>query len=253
MRLAGKVTLVVGGTRGIGRGIVESFAREGAAALFAGRDARAAAAVVDAVAADGGKAQFVPCDATDLEQLHRAIAGVADAHGRLDVLVNNAGRVVGQSLLESTEDDYDGLFDLNVRASFFGTKWGAEIMCANGGGSIINIASAAATRAFRDRSLYSATKAAVLMMSKAAALDMAPHNVRINCISPGTVDTDLLRVVHFEGCSDQDRLVRELGAEQPLGRVGSVQEIGAAAVYLASEDARWITGANLNVDGGAAL
>ena len=167
--------------------------------------------------------------------------------------MNNAGRVVGRSLLESTEDDYDRLFDLNVRATFFGTKWGAELMSANGGGSIINIASAAATRGFRNRSIYSATKAAVPMLSKAAALDMAPHNVRINCISPGTVDTDLLRGVHFEGDPDQDRLVRELGAEQPLGRVGSIHEIGAAAVYLASDDASWVTGANLNVDGGAAI
>ena len=221
--------------------------------VLAGRDARAGAAVVQAVSSGGGKARFVPCDATDLAQLRQAIADVAARHGTLDVLVNNAGRVVGRSLLESTEDDYDRLFDLNVRATFFGTKWGAELMSANGGGSIINIASAAATRGFRNRSIYSATKAAVLMLSKAAALDMAPHNVRINCISPGTVDTDLLRGVHFEGDPDQDRLVRELGAEQPLGRVGSIHEIGAAAVYLASDDASWVTGANLNVDGGAAI
>jgi NAD(P)-dependent dehydrogenase (short-subunit alcohol dehydrogenase family) len=253
MRPAGKTTLVIGGTRGIGRGIVECFAREGATSVLAGRDEQTGAGVVDAVAAAGGRADFVRCDVTDLPQLQRTIADVAERHDKLDVLVNNAGYAVGRSLLESTEDDYDQLFDLNVRATFFGMKWAAEVMVAGGGGSIINITSSAATRGYRNRTIYCGTKAAVLLMSKAAALDMAPHNVRINCISPGTVDTDLLREIHFEGQPDVDRLVVELGALQPLGRVGSVDEIGAAAVYFASDEAQWVTGANLNIDGGAAI
>jgi NAD(P)-dependent dehydrogenase (short-subunit alcohol dehydrogenase family) len=209
-RLAGKVTLVTGGTRGIGRGIVEAFARERAVCVFTGRDHEAGAAVSATI-----PAEFVACDATDLPELRGVIAGVVSRHGRLDILVNNAGMAIGASLLESTEEMYDEQFDLNVRAAFFAMKWGAEAMVARGGGSIINITSAAATRGFPGRSLYSGTKAAVLQMSKAAALDVARHNVRINCISPGTVDTDLLRRIHFEGRPDQDALVAGLGDEQP--------------------------------------
>lgn len=218
MRLVGKTALVIGGTRGIGRGIVESFAREGATSVFTGRDGEAGAAVVAAVEADGRRAEFVRCDATDLPTLRRVIADTAWRHGRLDTLVNNAGCAVGASLVESTEAIYDEQFDLNVRAAFFAMKWAAEAMIETRGGSIINITSAAATRGFRNRTIYAGTKAALLQMSKSAALDVACHNVRINCISPGTVDTDLLREVHFAGRTEQDRLVMELGREQPLGR-----------------------------------
>jgi NAD(P)-dependent dehydrogenase (short-subunit alcohol dehydrogenase family) len=253
VRLAGKTTLVIGGTRGIGRGIVESFAREGAMSMFTGRDSDAGAVVVAAAEGQGWRAEFVRCDATDLSQLRRVIADVASRHTKLDTLVNNAGRAIGASLLESTEADYDEQFDLNVRAAFFAMKWSAEAMIETGGGSIINITSAAATRGFRNRTIYSGTKAALLQMSKSAALDVAEHNVRINCISPGTVDTGLLREIHFAGRPEQDRLVTELGTQQPLGRVGSIYEIGAAAVYLASDDAAWVTGANLSVDGGIAI
>jgi NAD(P)-dependent dehydrogenase (short-subunit alcohol dehydrogenase family) len=249
-RVAGKIALVTGGTQGIGRGIVEAFAREGAVTVFTGRDREAGVA---AAQAGGQRAEYVACDATDLPRLRGVIADVVGRHGRLDVLVNNAGRAIGASLLESTEEIYDEQFDLNVRAAFFAMRWAAEAMVATGGGTIINITSAAATRGFRNRSVYSGTKAAVLQMSKAAALDVAHHNVRINCISPGTVDTDLLRRIHFDGMDNQDRRVDELGGKQPLGRVGTIEEIGAAAVYLASDDAAWITGANLNVDGGIAI
>jgi NAD(P)-dependent dehydrogenase (short-subunit alcohol dehydrogenase family) len=253
VRLRGKTTLVIGGTRGIGRGIAEAFAREGAMSVVAGRDEDAGAAVVAAVTASGGRAEFVRCDALDLAQLEETIRGVVRRHDKLDVLVNNAGYALGLSLLESTVDAYDQLFDLNVRAAFFGTKWGAEAMAETGGGSIVNITSTAATRGYRNRTLYCGTKAAVLLMSKAAALDMAPYNVRINCISPGTIDTGLLREIHFEGQSEQDRLVAELGTANPLGRVGTVAEIGAAAVYFASDDAAFVTGANLLVDGGFSI
>ena len=240
MRLVGKTALVIGGTRGIGRGVVEGFASEGATVVLAGRDAVAGAAVVDAVRASGHEAQFVACDVTDLAALRRLFAVVVDRHERLDTLVNCAGSNIGHSLFEATEEEYVQLFDLNVRSVFFGTKWGAEAMIPTGGGAIINITSSAATRGYKERTLYCATKGAVLMMSKAAALDVAAHHIRINCISPGAVDTPLFRRLHFDGADDQDRLVADYGSEQPLGRVGSVAEIGAAAVYLASDDAAWI-------------
>ena len=252
--LAGKTTLVIGGTRGIGRGVAERFAEEGATSVFLGRDRAVGAAVAAAIQAAGGYAEYMHCDVTQLPGLRRAIARTMEHHGRLDVLVNSAGTNIGHSLFDATEDEYSRLFDLNVRAVFFAMKWGAEAMAAGGGGSIINITSSAATRGYRERTLYCGTKAAVLLMSKAAALDAAVHDIRINCISPGTVDTDLLRSLHLAGDGDQDERIAAFGAElTPLGRVGTIRDIAAAALYLASDGACWVTGAELNVDGGVAI
>lgn len=253
MRLADKVALVVGGTRGIGRGVVECFCREGAIAVFAGRDPETGEALQRTIQAGGGRGEYVRCDALNLGQLRQVINDAAALHGKLDILVNSAGVALKRPLLDSSEEDYERLFDLNVRATYFAMKWAAEIMVDAAAGSIINITSAATARGFANRTLYSGTKAAVLQMSRVAALELAPHHIRVNCISPGTVDTDLLRNLYFAGQPDQDHLIERLGAEQPLGRVGSIYEIGAAAVYFASSEAEWVTGANLNIDGGIAI
>jgi len=254
MRLEGKVALVVGGTRGIGRAIVEAFAGAGAAVAFIGRDVKVGQALEAEIAASGRHADFLRCDLRELDELEQLIGRVASANGGLDVLVNNAGYALGLSLQESTLDAYDQLFDLNVRAAFFAMKWGAAAMIAGGrGGSIINITSTAATRGYPNRALYCGTKGALLQISRAAALDVAPHKITINCISPGMVDTDLLREIHFAGRDEQDALVAEIGKVAPLGRVGQPAEIAAAALYLASDDARWVTGAELRVDGGHAI
>lgn len=254
MRLEGRVALVIGGTRGIGRGIVEAFAEAGAAVAFIGRDVEAGQALEAEVAATGGQAEFLRCDLRELDDLQQSIRDVARSNAALDILVNNAGYALGLSLQESTLDAYNQLFDLNVRAAFFAMKWGAAAMIAAGrGGSIINITSTAATRGYPERALYCGTKGALLQMSRAAALDVAPHKITINCISPGMVDTDLLREIHFAGRDEQDALVAEIGKVAPLGRVGQPAEIAAAALYLASDDARWVTGAELRVDGGHAI
>ncbi len=254
MRLGGKVALVVGGTRGIGRGIVEAFAEEGADVVFLGRNAAAGRSVEAAVASSGGRGEYVHCDLLELDQLEHVVADVAQRKGGLDILVNNAGYALGLPLQESTLEAYDLLFDLNVRAAFFAMKWGAAAMiAADRGGSIINITSTAATRGYPNRALYCGTKGALIQMTRAAALDVAPHKIRINCISPGMIDTDLLREIHFDGRDNQDALVDEIGKVAPLGRVGRPSEIAAAAVYLASDDALWVTGAEIRVDGGHAI
>jgi NAD(P)-dependent dehydrogenase (short-subunit alcohol dehydrogenase family) len=254
VRLDGKVSLVVGGTRGIGRGIVEAFAAEGADVVFLGRNRADGESVAAALAATGGRAEYVHCDLLELDRLERVVSDVAEQKGGLDVLVNNAGYALGLSLQQSTLEAYDVLFNLNVRAAFLAMKWGAAAMiAADRGGSIINIASTAATRGYPNRALYCGTKGALIQMTRAAALDVAAHEIRINCISPGMIDTDLLREIHFAGQDDQDALVDEIGKDAPLGRVGRPSEIAAAAVYLASDDARWVTGAEIRVDGGHAI
>lgn len=252
-RLHGKITLVIGGTRGIGRGVVERFAHEGATSVFVGRDETAGASIVKVVGASGGRTDFIKCDVLELSELEGVIRRVVRRYGRLDAFVNSAGTAIARSVLESTPHHFDALFDLNVKTTFFGMKWAAAAMSSTGGGSIINITSVAATRGLENRSLYCGTKAAVLLMSKAAALDLGRFKVRVNCISPGTVDTELMRRMLYEGRSNVDELVASLGRERLLGRIGTVDDIANAAVYLASDEAGWVTGTSLDVDGGAAV
>jgi NAD(P)-dependent dehydrogenase (short-subunit alcohol dehydrogenase family) len=199
----------------------------------------------------GGQAEFVCVDARELSGVRRAIDYVNAAHGRLDILVNNAATSVPKSILESTEADYELVFDLNVRSVFFAMKWAAEAMVEDGrGGSIINLCSIAATRGLGSRALYCGTKAAVLQMTRASALDLAPHRIRANCISPGMVDTDQFREMRIQDRDQENALIAEIGARQPLGRIGAPADIAAAAVYFGSDESEWVTGANLAVDGG---
>ena len=253
MRLAGKLALIIGGTRGIGRAICERFAEHGATVVVTGRNEPAGTQVAREIAAAGGDATYLRLDATDLDALKRIIDDVAARHGRLDVLVNNAGFALPRSLLESSVEDYDRLFDINVRAVFVAMKWGAEQMMATGGGSIINVSSTAATRAFPNRAIYCGTKGAVHQMTRSAALDVAGHGVRINTLSPGLVDTWLLRETRFGGRPDEDELVAELGASIPMGRIGAPADLAAGALFFASDESDWVTGANLVIDGGHAI
>lgn len=252
MRLGGKAVLITGGTSGIGRAMVERFAAEGARVTFTGRHEEPGREVERAVARAGGAARFRLLDVLDLAALRQAIEETAAEAGRLDVMVNNAGLALPATILETTEEEFDLLFATNVRAVFFGTKWAAERMLARGG-SIINTASTAGIRGLRRRAAYCATKGAVLQLSKAAALDLAPYRVRVNCVSPGAIDTPLLRRARFAEVGDQDAEVARLGEALPLGRVGYPEDIASAALYLASDEAEWVTGANIVVDGGATV
>ncbi len=252
-RLANKVVLITGGTRGIGQAIVERFAAEGAIVTFTGRDASRGIEVVERVSAAGGRADYVELDVLNLAYLERVIADTAERCGRLDVMVNNAGSVLPRTILETSEQEFEQLFDINVRSVFFGTKWAAQVMCQQGGGSIVNTASTAGVRGLRQRAAYCGSKGAVIQISKAAALDLAPFNVRVNCVSPGAIDTGLLRQARFGGQPRQDALVEEVGRGLPMGRIGQPDDIANAAIYLASDESAWVTGSNIIVDGGGTV
>ncbi|MGA7672925.1 MAG: SDR family oxidoreductase [Nitrolancea sp.] len=252
-RLANKIVLITGGTRGIGQAMVELFASEGAVVTFTGRDAGRGIEVVENVSVSGGRADYVELDVQRLAEVERVIGQTADRYGRLDVMVNNAGAALPRTILETSEEDFDLLFETNVRAVFFGTKWAAEVMTRQRSGSIINTASTAGLRGLRERAAYCGTKGAVIQLSKAAALDLAPFNVRVNCVSPGAIDTTLLRQARFAGRPRQDDLVAEIGYGLPLGRIGQPIDIAQAALYLASDESQWVTGGNIVVDGGGTV
>lgn len=252
-RLANKIVLITGGTRGIGQAMVELFCAEGAMVTFTGRDAAGGIEVVERAAAAGGHADYVELDVLHLSDLQRVIAETSVRYGRLDVMVNNAGTVVPKTILETTEEDFERLFDTNVRSVFFGTKWAAQVMGQQRRGSIINTASTAGLRGLHQRAAYCGSKGAVIQLSKAAALDMAPYNVRVNCVSPGAIDTELLREARFGGKPNQDALVTEVGRGLPLGRIGQPIDIAQAALFLASDESEWVTGTNVVVDGGGTV
>jgi NAD(P)-dependent dehydrogenase (short-subunit alcohol dehydrogenase family) len=251
MRLRDKIALVTGGTSGIGRAVAELFAAEGAAVTITGRRDALGRAVVAGIEEAGGRAEFAPVDARKLQDVRRVTEGMAQRHGRLDILVNNAGISLPRTLLETNEEDFLVQFETNVRAMFFATKWATEIMVRQGSGSIVSVASVSGMRGQEKRAAYCGTKGAVLQITRAAALELASSGIRVNAVSPGAVDTPLLRSARFAGEQDQDELVAELGASLPLGRIGLPQDIAQAVLYLASDEAAWVTGTNLVIDGGA--
>jgi meso-butanediol dehydrogenase/(S,S)-butanediol dehydrogenase/diacetyl reductase len=253
MRLKDKVVLITGGTRGIGQAMAQLFAAEGAVVTFTGRHAGEGIEVVERIAAMGGRVEYVELDVLRLPELRRVISEIAERHGRLDVMVNNAGSALSRTILETEVDEFEQLFNTNVRSVFFGTKWAAEIMMKQRSGSIVNTASTAGLRGLHKRAAYCGSKGAVIQLSKAAALDLAQYNVRVNCVSPGAIDTELLRQARFGGQPDQDRLVAGVGRGLPLGRIGYPRDIAMAALYLASDESEWVTGSNVVVDGGGTI
>jgi len=251
MRLTGKAALVLGGTAGIGLGIVEAFITEGATVIFTGRRGQLGQEIVDRLATAENHLSFRSLDVNDLDALQNTIIDTFKDVGRLDILVSNVGTALDRTILETTVDEFDALFETNVRAMFFAMKWAAEVMIGTGGGSIVNTASTAGIRGLERRAAYCSSKGAVIQMTKAAALDLARYRVRVNCVSPGAVDTDLLRGARFAGVPDPDEQVTALGQTLPLGRIGAPTDIAQVAVFLASDESSWITGSNIVVDGGA--
>ncbi len=251
MRLRDKIALVTGGTSGIGRAIAELFAQEGAAVTISGRRDALGRDVVAGIQAAGGQAEFVPADTRHLPDVRRVTEEMAQRHGRLDILVNNAGISLPRTLLETSEEDFSAQFEIKVRSMFFATKWAAEIMVRQGSGSIVSVASVSGIRGQEKRAAYCGTKGAVLQITRAAALELASSGVRVNAVSPGAVDTPLLRSARFAGQANQDELVAEVGASLPLGRIGLPADVARAVLYLASDEASWVTGTNLVIDGGA--
>jgi len=252
-RLDDKVALVTGAGSGIGREIALLFARQGAQVVIADRDAAAAETVAGEVAAQAGAASAQPLDVADEAQVQAAFAAVAQRFGRLDILVNNAGISHVGNILETSADDWDRVMGVNARGVFLCTKAGVAQMLAQEprGGAIVNIASVAGMIAVDRRFPYSASKGAVISITRSVAIDFVTSGIRVNAICPGTVHTPFVEgylARNFPDTADEVR--QQLHARQPIGRMGRPDEIAAAALYLASEEAAFVTGSCLVIDGG---
>lgn len=247
-RLAGKVALVTGGGTGIGRGIALAFARERAKVAIAGRRVEKLEAVVKEILAAGGEALAVPCNVSRVTDVAGAITRVVAQYGKLNVLVNNAGVLSVSTIEEIAEDEWDQLIDANLKGPFLMCRAALPEFRKAGGGSIVNISSVLGLVAMKKRAAYCASKGGVTLLTKAIAIDHGHENIRANCICPSIVETDL--VSELFNTPDGEKVKRDRLATIPLGRFGKPADIAELAVFLASDESSWLTGAAIPVDGG---
>jgi 7-alpha-hydroxysteroid dehydrogenase len=244
-KVTDKVAIVTGAGRGIGRGIALALAEAGADVVAAARSADQIAETVTEVEARGRRAIAVPTDVTEREQLEALVAAAVESFGRIDILVNNAGGWPPQPLLRTSERAFEQAFRFNVTSAFLMTRFVVPHMVETaGGGAIVNISSRAGSMVQAGFTSYGTAKAALSFMTKMMAPELAPK-VRVNAIEVGGVETDALATVLTD-----DSIRRELESNTPMGRVGQVTDIAAAALYLVSPASSWVTGKLFEIDGG---
>jgi 2-keto-3-deoxy-L-fuconate dehydrogenase len=246
-RLGAKIALVTGAGRGIGRAIAERFAAEGALVAATQRDAGEGESLVAALGAE--RVAFFPADVRHPEAVRALVGQVLKRFGRIDILCNNAGVGLLRSVTDTSDEQYDLVMDTNVRGTFACCREVVPHMLAAGGGSVINIGSVAGLVGYADDAAYCASKGAVLALTRQMALDYSARGVRTNCICPGFVESEMLRTF-LESHDDPAATESEIVRLHPIGRLGRAQEIAAVAAFLASDDASFVTGAAIPVDGG---
>ena len=249
MQLRGKTVLMTGGAGGIGRAAALLFAREGAAVSVVDMNQEAGQEVADEISRTGGRGMFERADVTSAADCRRVVERTVSEFGGIHVLFNNAGIIRRASVVEISEADWDAVIAVNVKSIFLMSREVIPIMALARRGSIINTASGWGLAGGARAVAYCASKGAVVLMTKAMAIDHGRQNIRVNCICPGDTDTAMLRGEARQLGEAEDRFMSE-SANRPLGRVGKPEEIAQAALYLASDAASFVTGAALVVDGG---
>ena len=245
MRLADKVAVVTGAARGIGAACARRFAAEGADVVLADILEEKGEATAQAIRDDGGRATFMPCDTGDGPQARALIEQTVSRHGRIDVLVNNAGIFTIADFLDVTEEDFDRVLRVNLKGYFLVGQAAAREMAAAGAGSIINMSSVNGVMAIESIAPYVVSKGGVNQLTSVMALALAPKGVRVNAIGPGTILTEM------SGSLITDEAARRrVLSRTPMGRVGQPEEIAGIAVFLASEDSSYVTGQVIYADGG---
>ena len=249
MVLAEKVAIVTGGASGIGRATAFLFAREGATVAIADMSETAGQAVAQQIVENRGRAIFMRTDVTKPADCQSVVERTIGEFGKIDILFNNAGIIRRASVVELNEDDWDRVMAVNVKSVFLLSRLVIPIMAKSGGGSIINMSSGWGLVGGPRAAVYCASKGAVVLLTKAMAVDHGPQNIRVNCICPGDTDTNMLRSEAQQLGESEDRFFAD-SARRPLGRVGKPEEIAQAALYLASDASSFVTGTALVVDGG---
>jgi 2-keto-3-deoxy-L-fuconate dehydrogenase len=250
-QLTGKVAVVTGAGSGIGAAIATLFARQRAHVVVLDVDASAARRTTDAIGAAGGRAEALPCDVAAAGDVARVFGQLESSHPRIDILVNNAGIAHVGTIEQTSEADLDRLYRVNVKGVFLCARAAVTIMLRQGGGVILNMASVASLVGVPERFAYSMSKGAVLTMTMSIAVDYVKRNIRCNCICPARIHTpfvDQFVARHYAG-REQETL-QQLSAYQPIGRMGTPEEVASLALYLCSDEASFVTGQAYPIDGG---
>ncbi len=250
MKLADKVAVVTGAANGIGEAIALLFAREGAKVVIADLDEAHGTAVAGTIRDKGGKALFHPCDVGCQADVTATLDAAIREYGTLDIMVNNAALMLPDSILDCSTEDFQRVLNTNLTGTFMFTRDAAHIMLnQKKGGAIVNFASTLAVVGSPGSIAYHASKGGIASFTRAAAVALMPHNIRVNAIAPGTTDTPGLRA-GAAACGDVEKGLKDIAAGQPLKRLAHPEEIANVALFLASDDASFVYGATWLVDGG---
>jgi NAD(P)-dependent dehydrogenase (short-subunit alcohol dehydrogenase family) len=249
VKLSGKVAIVTGGGSGIGRAVCERFAAEGASVTVAELDPARGRETAETIAKNKGTARYIQTDIRNEDSIKKCVAETVSAFGALHLLVNNAAAFVLRGI-NATSDEWETMLHTNIRGTAFCVKHAVPEMKKSGGGAIVNLGSISSVLGQGDMVTYNATKGAILTMTRCMALDLGPEKIRVNCLCPGNIKTPAL-INHMKSLGmSYEAAEKEMIPQNFLGRVGTPEEVAACAAFLCSDDASYVTGASLFVDGG---
>ena len=253
MRLSGKVAIVTGGGSGIGRAVCELFAQEGASVVVADTDPEGGRETAARIKSAGGEAVFVPTDVSKDPQVEELVRTALNAYGAVNVLVNNAAAFVFRTVEDITESDWRLAIDVNLMGAALLIKHVLPSMKAAGGGSIVNMGSIGGFTAQPASVPYSASKAALIQLTRSAAMELSPHQVRVNCVSPGSTLTPAFERIPQLASGNREQVLREMASSNLMKRLADPKEIAYGVLFLASDEASFVTGESLVMDGGQTI